>query len=101
MTNDTDELIDAFNEKHSSVTKESQMIQLMEEVGELAEEINTDSHDSSVIMEVADVCFVARSLALLHDDIAPGQVDSMLDATSEYNLHKSTDTEGSKVTDDA
>lgn len=96
---DTDELIKAFNDKHGLDT-DGQFRQLAEEVGELAEAINRDEDVDSVVEECADVCFVARSIALLHDDVSPGVPELALESKSEYNLYKSTDVEGTKVTDD-
>lgn len=94
-----DGLVRAFNEKHG-VDSDGQFRQLSEEVGELAEAINRDASDSAIVDECADVCFVARSIAILHDELDMMPPETAVRQKAEYNLRKSTETDGSKVTDD-
>lgn len=97
---DTDELIKAFNDKHNCRI-DGQFRQLVEEIGELAEAVATENREQ-VLEECADVEYVARSIALLAHEPGgyhrPPQV--ALEETAEYNLKKSGDRDGSKVTDD-
>lgn len=94
---DTDELIRQFNEKHNC-TVDGQFRQLVEEVGELAEAVATENREQ-VLEECADVEYVARSIALLEHEGGLTPQDA-LEQTAEYNLKKSGDRDGSKVTDD-
>jgi len=79
-----------FNSRHD-VTEDQQFKMLCEEVGELAEALNTDG---DVAEELADVIFVARSLAEIRDI---NITDEVADVTWE-NLDKDESTEGQKVT---
>jgi len=105
--------IHRFNEKHD-VTEDQQFKMLCEEVGELAEALNTGSGDERVAEEgagsqretsinagngeiasaLADVIFVARSLAELRDINITHEVA----AVTEENLAKDESTDGQKVT---
>lgn len=81
-----------FNSKHD-VTEDQQFKALVEEVGELSEALNRYETDT-IAEELADVVFVARSLAELHDiNISTEVVDTITE-----NLQKDTATDGSKVT---
>jgi len=105
MTDDTgtesddesiDELIRQFNNKHD-LNRGSQILQLTEELGELAEALHRgDMHEARE--ECADVEFVARSIALLCGDDIP---EETLREKTLYNLGKSESKDGQKVTDDA
>lgn len=93
---DVDTAIEQFNEKHG-VASDGQFKALAEEMGELAETLNRDASAMELGQEIADVLFVARSIALLHDIDA----DSHLRYVCHQNLGKSTETDGDKVTKDA
>jgi len=82
-----------FNNRHE-VTEDQQFKMLCEEVGELAEALNTNGGQYDVAEELADVIFVARSLAELRDINITHEVH---DVTQE-NLEKDESTEGQKVT---
>ncbi len=82
-----------FNNRHD-VTEDQQFKALVEEVGELAEARNRASNDDEVAEELADVIFVARSLAELRDINISSEVQSVI----EENNAKNTQTDGSKVT---
>ena len=84
-----------FNDKHD-VTEDQQFRELIEEVGELSEAYNTDAQTDDVAMELADVIFVARSLAELRDI----DVTTEVNTTITDNLQKNTETDGDKVTKD-
>jgi len=84
-----------FNDKHD-VTEDGQFRQLVEEIGELAEAYNREVGDETVGEELADVIFVARSLAELREINVTAMVDDVIDE----NLLKDTSTEGQKVTKD-
>ena len=85
--------IETFNGKHS-VTEDQQFRALVEEVGELAEAYNRDADDEAVAEELADVIFVARSLAGLRDI----NISTVVNETTAENLSKTTETDGDKVT---
>jgi len=82
-----------FNSRHD-VTEEQQFQALVEEVGELAEALNTEAGDDAVAEELADIKFVARSLAELRDI----NITSELVETIEENDEKNQSTQGQKVT---
>ena len=82
-----------FNSRHD-VTEDQQFKALCEEVGELAEALNTSSERYEVAEEVADVIFVARSLTELRDINITHEVA----AVTEENLAKDESTDGQKVT---
>ena len=84
-----------FNGKHD-VTEDQQFKALVEEVGELSEALYTDGTDEQVAEELADVLFVARSLAELRDI----NVTSHLNDVIAENNAKNSETDGQKVTKD-
>lgn len=79
-----------FNSRHD-VTEDQQFKALIEEVGELSEAYNTDG---DVAEELADVIFVARSLAELRDINITDEVHEV----TQENLQKDKSTGGQKVT---
>ena len=84
-----------FVADHSDVIDaQSQFNCLAEEVGELAEALNTDAPDEAVAEEVADVLFVARTIAVLHGIDATEALNTVISE----NVRKSLDAEGNKVT---
>jgi len=82
-----------FNERHG-VTEDQQFKALVEEVGELSEALNTEAGDDAVAEELADVIFVARSIAELRDI----NITSELVETIAENNDKDKSTDGQKVT---
>jgi len=82
-----------FNSRHD-VTEDQQFKALVEELGELSETYNTNSTDADVAEELADVIFVARSLAELRGINITHKVASV----TEENLQKDESTEGQKIT---
>jgi len=82
-----------FNEKHG-VTEDQQFKALVEELGELAEVLNRDADDEAVAEELADVIFVARSLAELRDI----DITATVNEVAAENLEKDTETDGQMVT---
>jgi NTP pyrophosphatase (non-canonical NTP hydrolase) len=82
-----------FNSRHD-VTENQQFKALVEEVGELAETLNTEKGDDAVAEELADVIFVARSLAELRDI----NITSELVETIAENSEKDESVDGNKVT---
>lgn len=93
-----DELVQRFNKKHD-LTQEDQFRQLLEEFQELFMALFLGVGD--VQEECVDVCFVARSIALLDDETISGDVEEGLKEQAVYNLEKSTERdETGKVTDD-
>ena len=84
-----------FNDKHD-VTEDQQFRELIEEVGELSEAYNTDAQTDDVAMELADVIFVARSLAELRDIDITKHINEIV----EENLDKDLSVDGDKVTKD-
>ena len=82
-----------FNSKHD-VTEQQQFHALVEEIGELAEAYNTEASDDEVAEEIADVLFVARSLAELRD-IDPSM---HLNEVIVENTKKDQNTDGRKIT---
>jgi len=82
-----------FNSRHD-VTEDQQFKTLNEEVSELAEALNTDGGQYEIAAELADVIFVARSLAELRDINITHEVASV----TEENLQKDESTEGQKIT---
>jgi len=82
-----------FNSRHD-VTEDQQFKMLCEEVGELAEALNTEEMQYSVAEELADVIFVARSLAEIRDINITDEVHEV----TQENLQKDESTEGQKVT---
>jgi NTP pyrophosphatase (non-canonical NTP hydrolase) len=84
-----------FNNKHD-VTEDAQFRQLVEEIGELAEAYNREAGDEVVGEELADVLFVARSLAELREINVTGILDDVIDE----NAQKDTSIKGQKVTKD-
>ncbi len=85
--------IDRFVETHG-LSADHQFRVLAEEVGELAEALSRDADDAHIAEEIADVIFVARSIASTRDINVTPRVNEV----SEENLEKSTATEGDKVT---
>lgn len=85
--------ISLFNERHG-VDEDSQFKQLSEEVGELAEAINRDAGDDAIAEELADVIFVARSIAEIRDI----NIGTVVNDVVKENLLKSQETDGDKVT---
>lgn len=84
-----------FNDTHD-VTEDAQFRQLVEEVGELAEAYNREVGDEGVGEELADVIFVARSLAELREINVTAMVSDVIDE----NAQKDTSKDGQKVTKD-
>ena len=82
-----------FNGKHD-VTEDQQFKALIEEVGELSEALYTDGTDEQVAEELADVLFVARSLAELRDI----DIGKELNTVIEENIQKDESRNGEKVT---
>jgi NTP pyrophosphatase (non-canonical NTP hydrolase) len=85
--------IGQFNLKHD-LDERGQMLALTEEVGELAEAYHREAPADEIAEELADVLFVARSLAELRDINASRELCETIDE----NLEKDTSTDGSKVT---
>lgn len=85
--------IEQFNERHD-VTERQQFQALVEEVGELSETLNRDSTENEIAEELADVIFVARSIAELHDI----DIEAAVKQVTDENLQKNTSTDGTKVT---
>jgi NTP pyrophosphatase (non-canonical NTP hydrolase) len=85
--------IATFNHRHD-VTEDQQLKCLMEEVGELAEAYNRGACDEDVAEELADVLFVARSLAEFREIQVTGKLNEVIDE----NMEKSESTDGEKVT---
>lgn len=98
--NGVDDKIEEFNSRHD-LSVEGQLMQLMEEVGELAEVVNRDAPLAEWIEECADIEFVVRSILFLREAELKGVPDHELHQTAIHNLRKSKATDGSKVTDDA
>lgn len=94
MTDVKQHTIARFNEKHD-LSVDSQFRQLVEEMGELAEAVNREDV-GELAEELADVVFVARSIAELEDINLTKQVN----AVAEENLEKDESTDGAKVTKD-
>ena len=86
-------LIDGFVEKHDP-SEQGQMYALTEELGELAETLNRDGSDADVAEELADVIFVARTLASMRDIRI---VEAVNEVTAE-NAMKDVETQGDKIT---
>jgi NTP pyrophosphatase (non-canonical NTP hydrolase) len=82
-----------FNAKHD-VSEAQQFHALVEEVGELSEAYNTQESDEDVAEELADVIFVARSLAEVRDI----DITEHVNAVTAENLDKDESTDGEKVT---
>jgi len=82
-----------FNSRHD-ITEDQQFKALVEEVGELAEALNRHRGDDAIAEELADVVFVARSLAELRDI----NITSELVETIAENNKKDESTSGQKVT---
>lgn len=76
------------------IDAQSQFNCLVEEVGELAETLNTDAGDEAVAEEVGDVLFVARTIAVLHGIDATEALNTVI----QENVRKSLDAEGNKIT---
>lgn len=87
--------VHSFNERHS-VSEQQQFRALIEEVGELAEALNTEAGDDAVAEELADIIFVARSLAELRDI----DISHVVNETIAENSDKDATTNGQKVTKD-
>lgn len=85
--------IELFIHKHKPFPQQ-QTLALVEEVGEFSEAVNTGASADERAEELADIIFVALSLAIIYDV----DVVSELHAVTQENLEKNTDTEGSKVT---
>lgn len=88
--------IGQFNLKHD-LDERGQMLALTEEVGELAEAYHREAPADEIAEELADVLFVARSLAELRGINASRELCETIDE----NLEKDTSTDGSKVTKQA
>lgn len=85
--------IEQFVERHE-ITIDAQFKQLVEEIGELAEVVNTNSDIDEVAEELGDVIFVSWTLGIMYDiDVA----DAVNEVTAE-NLGKNMEMEGDKVT---
>lgn len=82
-----------FNEKHSP-TEDQQFMALVEELGELAEAYNTDASDECIAEELADIIFIARTLAEMRDI----NISRAVNETARENNQKDTSTEGQKIT---
>ncbi|MDB9247416.1 MazG nucleotide pyrophosphohydrolase domain-containing protein [Halorubrum ezzemoulense] len=87
------ELIDGFVDKHDP-SEQQQMYALTEELGELAEALNTGAADEAVAEELADVIFVARTLASMRGI----RITEAVNEVSAENAMKDAQTEGQKVT---
>ena len=85
--------ISLFNSKHN-LTEDQQFKALVEEVGELSEALNTEASDEEVAEEIADVLFVARSLAELRGINASMQLNEVINENKEKDRSK----DGRKVT---
>jgi len=92
-----DQHIEDFLDKHD-VTLDQQFKCLVEEVGEVAEALNTDAGKEAVNEELADVMFVARTMTQLIG--GHGHAQERLEITALENLEKDTKTYGNKVTKD-
>lgn len=93
MDGDTRINITAFVNQHD-LDVDGQFKCLVEEVGEVAEMLNTDSSNDELAEELADVIFVAYSIGMLeHVD-----VDGALNTVAAENAQKDRTTAGSKVT---
>jgi len=82
----------AFNEKHGT-TSEQQFKCLVEELGELSEDLLKENR-GGIEEELADIVFIAYTLANLHGI----NLDWNLQDTFKENLAKNTDKNGDKVT---
>jgi len=82
-----------FVNKHD-LSETQQFRALVEEVGELSEALNTDASDEQVVEELADIGFIAYTLAEMRDE----QFWHEVHMTAEENLQKSASTEGAKIT---
>ncbi len=89
------EAIELFVRKHRCHPIQ-QVLALVEEVGEFSEAVNTESKEFSVEVaeELADIIFIALSLAIIYDV----DVVSELHEVTQENLRKNADTQGNKVT---
>lgn len=88
-----EQLIETFVEKHD-LTETQQFRALVEEVGELSEALNTGGEDDEVLEELADIVFIAYTLAIMRDE---SLTDETWDVADE-NLAKSPSREGEKIT---
>ena len=84
--------IQEFVDTHEP-TVEQQFRCLVEEIGELAEALNTEQNEA-IAEEIGDVIFVAETLAILHG-IDANRTTAMVAAE---NLEKDTGTDGAKIT---
>lgn len=82
-----------FVSKHGC-TEEQQFKALVEETGELSEALNRESSAEEIEEELADIIFVARSIGEIHDL----DLTSAVNAVSDENLQKDSESDGSKVT---
>jgi len=90
-----DQHIEKFVQKHG-LTVDQQFKCLVEEVGEVAEALNTDARKEEVNEELADVMFVARTMTQLMG--GHGHAQERLEITALENLEKDTTTDGNKIT---
>jgi len=91
--NGTERLIDRFNHRHD-LALDGQTLQLVEEIGELAEAVQRDADEEQLREEAADVIFVAASVSLLVD----GRPGDDAHYVARQNLQKDATTDGDKVT---
>ena len=85
--------IGQFIDKHDP-SEDQQHKALIEEVGELAEALNRDADDDAVAEELADIVFIAYTLAYMRDvDLEYETVQ-----TARENVDKDTSTDGAKIT---
>lgn len=92
MTDVYQHKIALFNSRHD-VTEAQQFKALVEELGELSEAYNTEAGDEAVAEELADVIFVARSLAEVRDI----DITKHINGVTKENLEKDESTDGEKV----
>jgi NTP pyrophosphatase (non-canonical NTP hydrolase) len=90
-----DQHIEKFVNKHD-LTVDQQFKCLVEEVGEVAEALNTNASKEEVNEELSDVMFVARTITQLVG--GQGHAQEQLENTALENLEKDTTTDGNKIT---
>lgn len=93
MSNVRQDWIARFLNAHD-LGEDHQLLCLIEEVGELAEAYATDADDDKIAEELADILFVARTLAEVRDI----NITGVLNETALENLNKDADIDGAKVT---
>lgn len=92
MRSDIDQQIADFAADHN-LDPDDQVLQLVEEVGELAEAVNRQDQDA-IHEECADIRFVARSIEL----ILGGRTEISLAKVAGRNAAKNVEKDGNKVT---